>query len=359
MTFRTRLFLCFGLLLVCNASRLLAQEVVSGIFGFYKLDLLGNSDTIVSIPFARLEVDSALVSSTNSGNVIQVQGTPGWTTNQFVYSSGVQSNTYFVRFKSGVLEGQQFDIAANGTNSLTVNLAGGSLSGVLANDQISIVPHWTFGTVFVNGNGIHPTTTLSRKTEVFVPNNSGTGKNLSPIATYYYSSNTTDGSTAWLTTTTGTNNHNNDVIQPNSYLMIRHNVSTNSTFVSLGDVILTKVAVPLRGNLTNQQDNFIGLVRPLAVSLNDSGLISNGVFTMSVGLTRKDELYVFDNTITGKNKSPVGTYYYLTNAGWRKTIGSSSIDYGTSNIFSPGVGFFIRKAANSTPVSYWLNSPTY
>jgi uncharacterized protein (TIGR02597 family) len=351
--------LSVGLALGWLAGSVAAQEVASGIFGYQNLTLLGNSDTIVALPFARLPAATVNASSFAS-NVITVQGTPGWTASQFVYASGTQSNTYYVRIESGALEGKYFDITANTTNTLTLNLNGGALTGLAANDQASVIPYWTYGTVFANGNGIHPSiSSLSRKTEVFVPNFAGLGKNLSSTATYYYFSNTTDSTTAWRRTTTGTTNLNDDIIQPNSYLTIRHNVATNTTFTSFGDVILTKITFPLRGNTTNQQDNAIGLTRPIQVSLNDSGL-TNGGFAVTVSaLSRKDELYVFDNTTTNKNRSSAATYYYLSNSGWRKTTGSSSIDYGTSNILTPGAGFYIRRAITTNVAPYWTNSPTY
>jgi uncharacterized protein (TIGR02597 family) len=351
--------LTLGLAALLAASAVQAQEVASGIFGYQNLTLLGNSDTIVALPFARLPAATVSASSF-SGSVITVQGTPGWTASQFVYASGTQSNTYYVRIESGALEGKYFDITANSTNTVTVNLGSDVLTGLAANDQVSVIAYWTFGVVFANGNGIHPSiSSLSRKTEVFIPNFSGVGKNLSSTATYYYFSNTTDTTTAWRKTTTGTTNLNDDIIQPNTYLTIRHNVATNTTFTAFGDVILTKITFPLRGNTTNQQDNALGLTRPVPVSLNDTGL-TNGAFAVTISaLSRKDELYVFDNTTTNKNRSSAATYYYLSNSGWRKTTGSSSIDYGTSNIFTPGAGFYIRRATTTNVAPYWINPAPY
>lgn len=359
MTFRIKKLFCGGLLLLCSACWSPAQEVVSGIFGFYKLDLLGNSDTIVSIPFARLPADTALVSSTNSGNVIQVQGVPNWTANQFVYAQGVQSNTYYVRFESGALEGRQFDISSNGTNSLTVNLAGGSLAGALANDQISIVPHWTLWTVFANGNGIHMTTSIfSLKTEVLIPSVTNSGINLGAAATYYYITNSGSGTGVWNKISGGTTSRNDDVIPINTSLIIRHNIATNTTFISLGDVILTTNAIILRVNASQEQDNSVGLTRPIAVSLDDSTLIASGAFVPTSNIFfLKDQLLTFNNATNGFNKSADATYYYY-NSGWRKIGANSGINFGASNIFVPGAGFIIRKAA-TTNAPIWLNSATY
>jgi uncharacterized protein (TIGR02597 family) len=355
---RIKSHLLCGLILISGgAAPLSAQEVVSGIFGFNKLTLVGGSDTFVSLPFSRLPESSVLVSSTSSSNIIQVQGTPGWTNNQFVYVAGVQSNNYYVRIESGALEGRYFNITSNTTNTLTVDLNGGSLTGLATNDQVVVVPHWTLASVFgPDGNGIViSTSTTLRKTEVLVPSFNGSGINLSAATTYFLYTNA--GSVNWRRTGASTN-CNDDIIRPNGYILIRHKAGPNTTFVSYGDVILTKVNIPLVVNSTNKQDNFVSMPRPLDLSLNDSGLIASGAFVPSTSTTlRKDELLIFDNSATNVNKSAASTFYYFTgSSSWRK-VGLTN-DYGSSNIFQPGAGFIIRKAASAV-LPVWTNSPTY
>lgn len=335
-----------------------AQQVTSGIFGYFKLTLLGNSDTIVSIPFARLPAATVLVDSLSSSNVVQFQGSPGWTNGQFVYVSGTQSNTYYVRIESGALEGQYYDIITNDSTSLTLNLKGGSLAALATNDQISIIPYWTLSTVFVNGNGIVPSPSLNaHNTEVLIPSQTNSGINFSASAPYFYYTNVSglvwrqQGSSA---------NQNDYKLLPNTYLIIRQKVATNTTFISFGDVILTKVNIPLTINSTNKQDNAIGLTRPIAVSLADSGLIASGAFVPSSSLNaHKDELLVFNNTTIGFNKSASAPYFYYTNASsvaWRQQ--GSTNDFSSSNIFLPGNGFIIRKAVAAGSLS-WTNIATY
>ena len=352
---RTKVYFCLmGVLLVAGLCRLPAQDVVSGVFGYYNLTLLGNSDTFVSIPFARL-ADSSITVGSATNSVVQAQTSPGWTAGQFVYASGTQSNTYYLRFDSGPLEGRYYDITNNTTNSVSINLRGDSLTNVAAGNAVSIVPYWTLGTVFVNGNGIVPSTsTILHNTEVLIPSLTNAGINLSASATYYYYTNS--GAVAWRKAGSSATNLNDDILQPNAYLVIRQKVSTNTTFTSFGDVILTKVTIPLQINSSNKQDNAVGLTRPIAVSLTDSALIASGSFTPSVStIIHKDELLTFDNTTTNFNKSVAATYYYY-NSTWRKV--GDAIDYSSSNILSPSVGFIIRKAnAASSPL--WTNTPTY
>jgi uncharacterized protein (TIGR02597 family) len=128
--------------------------VVAGSSGSLQINLLGNSDTFVTLPYVRPEVASGLVQSV-SGSVVNVTGPTGWSTGQFVYSSGIQTNTYFIIIRSGAKEGFWYTITANDSTSLTLNLMGDSLSGLTANDQFDIIPYWTLATFFPNGQGIN------------------------------------------------------------------------------------------------------------------------------------------------------------------------------------------------------------
>jgi uncharacterized protein (TIGR02597 family) len=306
------------------------------------------------VPFARPSAADATVASF-SGNTVQFSGPPGWTNGQFVYVAGSQSNTYYFRINGGALEGRYYDITNNTSNSVTLDLKGDSLAGLSAGDAVSVLPHWTLGTVFVNGRGIHPTTDPEEsKTEVLIRDSAGAGINLGAAATYYFYTNA--GTAAWRQAGSASPNRNDDVLAPNVFLIIRHKVPTNTVFTSFGDVILTKVAIPLRGNPINRQDNPVAMPRPVDLTPNDTGLIESGAFvpTLNPG-ARKDELLVFDNFTTNFNRSAVATYYYHGSA-WRQ-VGSTA-DHGTSNVFSPGAGFIIRKASGGSSTT-WTNAPTY
>lgn len=347
-----------GILLASGTAALRAQEVASGIFGYCNLTMIGNSDTIVALPFARLPAVTINVASTN-GNVVTASGTPGWTVNQFIYAAGTQSNTYYLRFETGALSGRYFDITSNSASALTLNLGSGSLAGVTTGDQASVIPYWTFGTVFANGNGIHrSTSTIARNSEVLLPDTTTTGVNLSPTAIYYFHTNASASFAAWRKVGSALTNRNDDTIAPNNYLTIRHKIATNTTFTSYGDVILSNITLTLVSSASSKQDNAIGLARPIPVSLADSALISSGAFTPSANsIARKDELLVFNNSATNVNKAPVDIYYYF-NSAWRKVGLPATTDVGTSNVFVPGAGVLLRKAATNF-VPLWQNTPTY
>jgi uncharacterized protein (TIGR02597 family) len=332
--------------------RLLAgAAVASDPAGFQKLTFLGNSDTIASMPFTRPAAASGTVSSA-SGNLVTALGAPGWATNQFVYAAGTQSNTYCLWFDSGTNEGRFFQITTNTTNTLTLDLSGDSLDGVATNDLFSIVPYWTLATIFPNGSGIFASPAPGdRFTEVLMPNFSGNGYNLSPSKTYYVWGG------SWKQVGQGGAVKNDDIFPPCTYLIVRHNVPTNSTLTSRGAVVVSKLAIALRVLSTNRQDNFVALSRPTPYSLDDSELVSSGAFRSSpLPGDRTDELLVFDNAATNKNKSPASTYYYWSDA-WRR-VGSGGTVMDTNQAFLPGTGVIIRKGTNNTQ-AVWTNSANY
>lgn len=314
-----------------------------------KLTLLGNSDTLVSLPFVRPPTASATVASA-TGNNITTSST--WTPRQFVYAAGVQTNTYYARFLTGASAGKIFPIVTNTSTTLVVTSPYGSPASTAPGDQFSIEPYWTLATVFPNGAGVNVSpTTGNRNTEILVPDSSSAGINLSATVIYYFNSS------IWKQVGKGNSNFNDDILPPNAHFIVRHNVATNTTLTLSGLVVSAPLAVSLRTSSTNRQDNAVGLIRPVAVTLDASQLVSSGAFAASPQPgTRTDELLTFDNTVAQKNKSSSAIYYYWSGA-WRR-VGSGSLDLGATPVFTPGTGILIRKSTNSVP-SIWLTTPTW
>ena len=329
---------------------------VSDPIGFVQLSLLGNSDSYVSVPFLRPAAGTASVSAIASNVLTAGQQYPAsWNANQFVYSAGTQSNNYYVRFTSGSAEGRTFAVTANSANSVTVNLNGANLSSAISGDAFVIEAYWSFNSVFPNGAGVNISPTAgNRNTEILMPDFTSAGINLSSAKIYYFHSG------VWQITGQGSTDHGDDIFQPNTPFIVRHNVSTNTTLVSIGAVPIHRWNIALRtpdGSAGDKQDSYFGLVRPIAVSLDDSGLVSSGAFSSSpLPGTRTDELFTFDNTLVAKNKSASAVYYYWNN-GWRR-VGAGSTAVGGTQVFVPGSGVIIRKGTNNaSPI--WTNAPTY
>jgi uncharacterized protein (TIGR02597 family) len=336
-----------------------SASVTTDPVGFTTTPLVGNSDTYVSSPFAQPIAFTGAVQSisSNPSNTITVVGMPGWMNNRFVYAAGTQPNHYYILIGGGgssnPKQGHTFAVTANGSNTLTVNTSFEDLSGITANTQVVLIPNWTPNTLFPAANAnVSFTPTASPptyQTLIQVPNYSASGINLGYSAQYYFFNN------AWRQVSDGLD-HGDDPFPPDGYLVIENaNGAPTLPLTNLGAVILKQVTTPLLTSTGGQQDNPVGMMRPLDVALDATGLgPANGSFGTN------DQLLVFDNTQAAFNKSPAATYYYDTtvgnSGGWRLTGDSRPNDRG-SDIIPMGTGFVVRKAptGNGQP-SFWTNS---
>jgi uncharacterized protein (TIGR02597 family) len=346
-----------GLTVFCHTSTSLAATATTDPVGYNTLSLLANSDTYVSIPFHRTAAFVGQVASV-SGNVITVAGTPGWSSSQFVYASGSQANTYYAFIRSGTKEGNYYTVTSNSGNTLTLDLAGDTLSGLAANDSLSVIPYWTLGTLFpASDAGVSFTVSpsvASIRTAILTPDLQTAGINLATTKSYFFYNS------AWRQAGQSLAiSKNDDILIPDTYFIVRNGANAGS-FTHSGSVVMKKSVVPLLTQASAKQDNAVAITRPVPVSLNDSGLISSGAFTPSASpAVRKDELLVFDNTVAAKNKAASAIYYYYNN-GWRKVGQAASTDFGATLVFGPDTGIQIRKAASGTgQASNWTNTPTY
>ncbi|MDB6058991.1 MAG: hypothetical protein JWO95_2835, partial [Verrucomicrobiales bacterium] len=249
-------------------------------------------------------------------------------------------------------EGKIFPIVSNDTTSVTLNLGADTLSGLTANDSVVIEPYWTLASIFPGGRGVNISPTAgNRNTEVLIPDLASVGINLSAAKVCFFNAG------IWKQVGQGGADHGSDILQPNTYFIVRHNVATNTTFTSSGAVIVSKLVTRLTTSATSKQDNFIGLMRPVTNSLVNSGLVSSGAFAISpLPGNRTDELLVFDNAVVQKNKSSAAVYYYWNNA-WRR-VGAGSLDVGALPVLTPGSGLIIRKATNASFVN-WTNQKNW
>ncbi len=355
MIHRVKILALIGALaLTFSADCAQSATGVTNPVGFVVLTTLSNSDTIFSTPLAQPAVYQGSV-STLSSTTVTASGAPGWTTNGFVYAAGTQSSTYYLRFLTGAQAGNFYTVTANSTNTLTLNLAGGLLTGAVPGDQFAIFPYWTLGTVFpasAAGTAFQASTSvLSRKTQIFTPDQSSQGINLAPSATYFFLNQ------HWRIFASGRTGEVLDdiVLPPDSYMTIRNPVGFAGSITVMGEVITTPQSTPLNSYATTAQDNAVAITYPVNLTLNNLGLAA--AFVPSTLFSRKDQLMSFDNTIPGITKSASATYFYM-NGAWREAGQNSSTDFGT-NAIQIGSGFIVRKAVNSSgPLTTdWIFTP--
>lgn len=331
-----------------------AVEAFSDAVGYHQVSALGNSDTFTSLPYTRTPAFVGRVGSV-TGNAVTVEGSPGWTAGQFVYASGSQPDTFYLFLASGTREGISLTITNNSANSVELLLDVTDLTNVAAGDRIAIVPYWTLNTAFPNGAGVHESPTPgNRDTEVLIPNLDSVGINLSANRVYYFWED------HWRQVGEGSTIKDDDVLSPESYLIVRHNISSNTTVQARGFVPLRKVQVPVYNETTTKQDNSVALIRPSTYTLDASGLIDSGAFGVSpFPGTPTDLLLTFDNSVAVKNKSSAFRYFYW-NGAWRRTDRPFTENRGSDQVLTPTSGVIIRKGTNSiSSTLFWVNSPNY
>ncbi len=361
--------------------RALAQvSVATDPVGFTTISCLANSDTFASIPFTRPSEYIGAIQSV-AGSVITVGGAP-WTANQFVYVSGTQPKHYYVLIGPGTTnpkEGHTYFISANSTNTLTVTTTpDNDLTGIVANTQIIVIPYLTPATLFpagdLNVTFTATTSTATYKTQLLIPDYAASGINL-PYSPIYFYSNNVDGTTnnvGWRAVGNNTTDRGDDPLLPDGYMVVRHqNGEPTLPLTSLGAVLTKKLAVPLATSASHAQDNAVSMIRPVDVSLRNTGLTpSDGSFVATPPTPTirnrfphlKDQLLLFDNTQVGFNKTPSAIYYYRSgpgrSAGW-KLSGDALTDHG-DDLIPAGSAIVIRKAATTAgQTAFWTNAPTY
>jgi uncharacterized protein (TIGR02597 family) len=331
--------------------------------------LQGSSDTFVSLPVTRPPVFVGTTSAAPTGSTIPISGAPGWTTNQFVYASGSQTNTYYVLIGSNSTtpnpkEGCLYAVTGNDASDLTINLGGDTITSIPAGTAVTVIPFWTLGTVFPASNANVSFTpspaSFSLETSVLLLNTASAGINHSTGPLYYYISN--GGNVGWrLFSDSATADHSNDPLPPNTYFLVRNAPGTPTLpLVLTGSVLMGKVAAPLMTQASTQQDNNVVMVRPVPVTLANSGLNpTDGSFLASTSSFQlADTLLFYNNAASGYNKSSSGFYFYY-NSGWRLFGDSLANDHGSDKL-PPGSALVIRKAPSGTGNSvFWTNAAAY
>lgn len=332
---RLLLPVCLGLTAVHAATQ------TSDIQGFVQTTAPAGTDTLVSPVFGRAAVWAGAAQGV-AGNWLTVAGGPAWTADR--YAPG--ADTYYIRVLSGALQGQFLTVASNTAAALLVDSGGLDLGQIVAGDRLELVPYWTLGTLYpANRAGVSfiaSTSSLSRQTELFFYDASGTGINRAPAAGYYFYNG------AWRKVGSPVTSSFNAVIVPPDAYFLHRNKAAATTLTQLGRVHPGKLATLLETRPAAAQDNFVAVAWPLGLTLRQTGLAGSAGFTASASaLARTDELYVYDSAQTGINRAPSATYYYY-NGGWRKVGVSAATDFSDGVVLAAGGGFVVRRTAGGT-----------
>ena len=323
--------------------------------GFTTTSCLARSDTYVSIPFTRPSEFIGTVQSAG-GNVLTINGAPGWSNNQFVYAPSSQRKHYYVLIGNGGTtnpkEGHIYQITGNGPNTLLIDATSDNLTGIVASTQVTVIPYWTLATIFpASDAGVSFTPTSSPptyQTLLRLPNYSAPGINQPYAAEYYFNGG------AWRLVSDGFNNppdHGDDPLLPDGYFVVRNaNGAATRLLRAVGSVLMKKMAVPLFAAPAGKQDNLVAMIRPLGVSLDATGLAP-----IDNSFVQNDQLLLFNNAQRQLNKHPYKIYTY--NDGWRLSTDPTG-DHG-KDVIPAGSAMIVRKAATPDGPIFWTNSPAY
>ncbi len=339
-----------------TASQLRAQTTVTTEpVGFNTVTCLPNSDTIVAVPFATATEFQGALSAvpTIAGGTATLYptGTVNWTVDAY-------KTLYYVRFISGAKSGMYYQITANAAGTVTVDLAGDTLTGITGNESFKICKFWTLGTLFppatqttfVPSDG---TLGFQRKSELMIVDSQGQGINLA-IGTKYYVVGTN-----WLKVGDGTNPANDTILWPDSQFTVRHqaaSITAATTFTSVGTAETTDFATPLSTLPAGPQDNYVTHGRPVPVKLSELDLSASSFLDSdgTLGFQRRDQILLYDNTSASINRAPVFIYYRVAGTWYR--VGDSNPH--NDDTIPPGVGFVIRKYQSGTgATTVWNNNP--
>jgi uncharacterized protein (TIGR02597 family) len=343
--------------LICYFEGALLAQTTTPPVGFNTVTCLPNSDTYCSVPFAQTWDFQGLISGTPSvvgeQATITPQGTIAWTTDQF-------AGLYFVRILTGAKAGMYFQILNNATGTLTIDLAGGNLTGVANGDGFAVSKFWTLGTLFPPATQttiVASTSTLlsGRRTQLLLPDLFGNGINLAPSRIFFIHSG------VWKEATTGFPIADNTILSPDAFFIVRHNhatITAATTYTASGIVELNPVSAPLATHATVQQDNPVTTSRPVPVKLQDLKLVNEvagvyqagGAFVASASTLlsqRRDQLLVFDNSAPVVNRAPAKIYFYVTStSNWREA--TTGFPVADDIEIAPSSAMLIRKYQTGT-----------
>jgi hypothetical protein len=366
---------------IAAASGILCAETATSStapIGFNKVVCLANSDTIVGIPFR--QQGSVVTTTTNMPGA--VVGEPDLAEIHLQISNLTPAGLgkHYLKFEGGTRDGRWYDITGNTASSVTIDLNGDDLTGVTTGNRVVIVEYWTLGTLFPpaqattawtedtespgqfiqNGHAIVAsvgTRASARRTELLLPNILGGGINRSAAGFYFIHQS------QWKSVGGGEVNQGGTILLPDSILTIRNPSSVNhpTVYRAFGEVVTVSHNIPLHTHIEGQRDTFIGLPRPVDLTLSQLHLWESGAFLQSLNNRasgRRDQLLVFDNSQSSINKSVVA-FYYHDGTKWL-AVGDNLSSNRNGDVIPSGAGFIIRKYKTDTGQTvFWNNVPSY
>jgi len=335
--------LVVGLIVSSLGAILNAQSAVStDPVGFVTVTVPANSDAVLAVPLYRSAAFKGKIQAI-SGSTLTVAGNPAWAANQFVQALPGQTDTFAVLIATGAKEGLIAKVTANSTHQLTIELpVGENLAGIKTNDadgagegdDLDVMPYWT------------PSTLLSAATpngtELFAFDNTTVGTNVSPTSLLQFFSGF-----GWYNTISFTDQSHRPLLFGTS-LILRNNAAAAFSVSIVGSVPMSAHRYTLRILAANRvQDQSIGFSSPVPEPLAN----------LNLGAQNFDELFLFDNAATGKNKAPSQLLLHFGGR-WYNSINFADVT--DQVVLQPGSGMIYRlAAAGQTTQFVWQKLQSY
>jgi uncharacterized protein (TIGR02597 family) len=316
-----------------------------------------NSDTFIVPQLQRPSEFAGTVSSvsllTNGTATLSLAGSL-LTANAFQYVSGTQPKTYYALVTAGNLIGTYFTIVSNAVNTITISHDGltPSSSDITA---VECRPYWTLNTLFppsdANVSFVPSASHLggTRRTQIMIPDFSGSGINRAAARTFFYNNNVAD----WVSTSATSVKAGDTIIPPDQYLILRNTGGTPRVLTQTvaGSVVVSPFATYLSteiistNNRTGQNDNYLGFPRATDYRLSQLGFTDNNFFqsTSKSGGGRRDTLLVYSTTGSGFNRAASKTYFRFSGS-WYDTVNTlTPVD----PVIPAGSALCVRKFAST------------
>lgn len=237
-----------------------------------------------------------------------------------------------IEVSSGTDEGIFLEVASNTASTITLTGYGTEfLSGLAADDTITVRQAWTLGTFFP--------TDLPNGTTVYTYDSDGINSSAAQQYQIY--------SGVWYSIADGSN-VTDLIIYPGESFILRSPADTAiPELYATGVTTVTNSRTVLRKNSTAPQDTRCSYHSPVSETLSECGLsdiASNG-----------DIIYIYDNSEPGINKSASLQYSYYEGNWYNLADGALSNDV----TLTGGAGFIYRRNDTGSNDTYVSDSQNY
>jgi uncharacterized protein (TIGR02597 family) len=324
--------------------------------GATALTIKGASDSRLSLPYQQPRVDGGTVAGVTATSLVLAGET--WIPGQFTRQADGTGKVCYALFLDGPLEGVFYKVLSNNEDTLVLDTEGDKLNehplgAIPFGTRVDIVPYWTVAEVFGADEAsvlLEPRVSpLFPTDDLLLYDNGRSGINKAPVTTIYYRKNQ-----GWRSVAAPSDSSAETILPPGAVFTVRRRGATDLELINFGVYYRQRRAVFVAGGATEGNDQYVSLLLPEPVTLDESNL-SNGVVRPSASpLLRADEVLVWRSANPGFNQAPDTVLYYRPAIGWLKVGDNTPL--GSSFSLAPGEAIIIRKKPSSPPAD-WLQIP--